>query len=228
MTELLDRLHRDHGHLVRVLDLFDDLLDRFHEGNEPDYELMCEMLAYMDDYADRHLDGSINISLDGSYASWAGSLLSSESPIALVSEPGDERESAMRLGRIGFDKVVGYLEGGIDSVESGAAALRSSTRLSVEGLILEQTSERPPLILDVREPGELGEGRITGSHNIPLPQLIKRVSELPARENVVCYCAGGYRSAIAASLLRRHGFIDVEDLAGGFEAWEREGAPVIN
>ena len=180
------------------------------------------------EFAAAHLAQSINIGLGGQYATWAGTVLSRELPIVIIADPGHEHEAAMRLGRIGFDQVVGYLEDGLRSVESRPELMTSTERLSAQ-VAAERAAasngERP-VIVDVRAPGERQQKRIPGSVGIPLNHLTERLSELPADRPILVHCAGGYRSSIAASLLQRNGFTQVGEIAGGIAAWEAGKLPV--
>jgi rhodanese-related sulfurtransferase len=181
------------------------------------------------EFAAAHLTGSINIGLGGQYATWAGTVLSREKPIVIIADPGREHEAAMRLGRIGFDQVVGYLEDGLHSVESRPDLMTSTERLSAQVAaerLADAAGEPPPVIVDVRSPGERQQKRIAGSMSIPLTQLNGRLSELPTDRALLVYCAGGYRSSIAASLLQRHGFTQVSELAGGIAAWDAGNLPL--
>jgi hydroxyacylglutathione hydrolase len=182
------------------------------------------------EFAAAHLAGSINIGLGGQYATWAGSVLSRDKPIVIIADPGREREAAMRLGRIGFDQVVGYLEDGLHSIESRPDLMKSTERLSAQlaadRVAAAARDERPPLMVDVRSPGERQQKRIAGSVGIPLTQLGDRLSELPNDRPILVYCAGGYRSSIAASLLQSRGFTHVSEIAGGIVAWDAGKLPL--
>jgi len=177
-------------------------------------------------FAAAHLAGSINIGLIGQYATWAGTVLTRDQPIAIVADPGAEMESALRLGRIGFDHVSGYLEGGLASAASGPARIAETERVGADVAASRLASATPPTIVDVRAASERAQKRIDGSVHIPLNHLADRRSEIPADRPVLLHCAGGYRSSIAASLLQRHGFTQVSELAGGIAAWETAGLPV--
>jgi hydroxyacylglutathione hydrolase len=181
------------------------------------------------EFAAAHLAGSINIGLGGQYATWAGTMLSREQPIVIIADPGREHEAATRLGRIGFDHVVGYLNDGLHSLESRPELTRSTERLSAQ-LAAERVAAGPrdklPLTIDVRAPRECEQKRISGSVSMPLNHLGERLSELPIDRPLLVYCAGGYRSSIAASLLQRYGFTQVSEIAGGITAWEAANLPV--
>jgi glyoxylase-like metal-dependent hydrolase (beta-lactamase superfamily II) len=177
------------------------------------------------EYAASHLAGSINIGLGGQYATWAGTILSRDRPIVIIANPGAERESALRLGRIGFDHVEGYLQGGLASLESRPDLTRTTTRLA-PSLAAQLIANDELLTVDVRTPNEREVKRISESVGIPLNRLNDRLSELPKDRPLIVYCAGGYRSSIAASLLQNAGFADVVELAGGVAAWETAQLPL--
>ena len=178
------------------------------------------------EFAAAHLSGSVNIGLGGQYATWAGTVLRRETPIVIVAEPGAETESAMRLGRIGFDQVRGYLDGGLRSAETRHDLIAATERLSPERASERLASASKAIDLDVRTATERGQKHIAGSLHIPLNHLVERLQEIPADRGVLVHCAGGYRSSIAASLLARHGRTDVSEIAGGISAWEAAGLPL--
>ena len=178
------------------------------------------------EFAAAHLAGSVNVGLGGQYATWAGTVLQREAPIVLVGEPGAEVESAMRLGRIGFDQVIGSLDGGLSSADARPDLIRSTERLSPERAAERMASSAPPLVIDVRTPVERAQKHIPGSLPIPLSQLEGRLEEIPVERAVLLYCGGGYRSSIAASLLQRRGRPDVGEIAGGMAAWESAKLPL--
>ena len=177
-------------------------------------------------FAAAHLADSINIGLGGTYATWAGTLLDREKPIVIIAEPGREHEAETRLGRIGFDHVAGYLEGGMQALEPRPDLVRSTERLDPSTLAQELQSPDPPVILDVRSPGERKTKRIENSLHVPLNHLRERLQEVPHGTKLIVQCASGYRSSIGASLLRLYGIGNVADLAGGINAWEASGLPV--
>ncbi len=180
-----------------------------------------------DEFAKAHMVGSINIGLGGQYATWAGTLLNREKPIVLIAEPGRQKEAAMRLGRIGFDHVAGYLKDGIQVLEARPDLVDGTERVAPAMLAAELASPNPPFVLDVRMPKEWQSRRIEGSTNIPLNHLQERLEELPRGQEIVVHCAGGYRSSIAASILHQHGFEELTELVGGIAAWEAAKLPVV-
>lgn len=173
-----------------------------------------------DDFAPRHLRGSTNIGLSGKYAHWCGSLLDPRRALVLIAPRGRERESAVRLGRIGFDNVVGFLADGIDALAARPDLLRGHVRIDPHELEQMLRGAQPPLVVDVRAPNEWNAGHIDGARNEPLPQLRELARHLPRDRQLVIQCQGGYRSSIAASLLEQAGFTQLLDLRGGWAAWD--------
>ena len=172
------------------------------------------------DFARAHLAGSLNIGLGGQYATWAGTILNPEESIVVIAEPGREEEAARRLGRIGFDRVAGYLRDGIEALEGRPDLVDGWDRIDAATLAEELSAPSPPLLVDVRRSKERELKYIMGSVHIPLSQLKKRACELPQDRTLAIHCAGGYRSSIAASILQQEGFTEIEELAGGIAAWE--------
>lgn len=172
------------------------------------------------EYANGHLAGSINIGLGGQYATWAGTLLDRAKPIVLIAEPGREQEAALRLGRIGFDHVKGFLAGGMEALAARPDLVWPTERLTAPMVAEELAGENPPLLLDVRNPREWEAKHIDGSVNVPLNQLQERIAEIPRTRRIAVHCAGGYRSSIAASILHQNGITNLIEMAGGLAAWE--------
>lgn len=179
------------------------------------------------EYAKGHLAGSINIGLGGQYATWAGTVLDREKPIAIVAEPGREKEAAMRLGRIGFDHITGYLQGGMEALAGRPDLIWTTERLSAPMVAEELAGAGAPLLLDVRNPREWASKHIAGSVNIPLNHLQERVAEVPRDRRIAVHCAGGYRSSIAASVLQQYGITNLIEMGGGLAAWEAAKLPVV-
>ena len=169
-----------------------------------------------DQFASGHLRGSINVGIDGRFAEYAGDVVRPGQAVVLISEPGREDEGRVRLARIGFDHVIGALDGIEEVLVSRPDLAAQAPRITASEL---DDWRAPDLqLLDVRNPGECADGTISGSLNLPLPTLLNRLSELDPDRPTVVYCAGGYRSATAASLLRSIGFDTVAEIAGGYGA----------
>jgi hydroxyacylglutathione hydrolase len=179
------------------------------------------------EYAKGHLAGSINIGLGGQYATWAGTVLDRVRPIVIVAEPGREQEAALRLGRIGFDHVKGYMHGGMEALAGRPDLVRATERISAPMVAEELASADPPLLLDIRNPREWHARHIDGSVNIPLNHLQERLGEIPRDRRVAVHCAGGYRSSIAAGILHQYGITQLIEMAGGLAAWDAARLPVV-
>ncbi len=180
------------------------------------------------EYAKGHLAGSINIGLGGQYATWAGTVLDRAKPIVIIAEPGREKEAALRLGRIGFDHVTGYMQGGMEALAGRADLVWPTKRVSAPEVAEELASLGPPLLLDVRTPREWTAKHVNGSVNVPLNHLQERIAEIPRGRSIAVHCAGGYRSSIAASILQQYGITNLTEMAGGLAAWEAARLPVVS
>jgi hydroxyacylglutathione hydrolase len=179
------------------------------------------------EYAKDHLAGSINIGLGGQYATWAGTVLDRTKPIVIISEPGREPEAATRLGRIGFDHVMGYLRRGMEALAARPDLVWPTERVTAPTVAEELASDGAPLLLDVRNPREWAGKHIEGSVNIPLNHLQERIAEVPRDRRIAVHCAGGYRSSIAASILHQYGITNLMEMAGGLAAWEAAKLPLV-
>jgi hydroxyacylglutathione hydrolase len=177
------------------------------------------------EFASAHLAGSINIGLVGQFATWVGTILDRKHPIVIIAASGHENESAIRLARIGFDHVAGYLENGLHSLKSRADLTLTTERLSATFAAEVLSSPESPLAVDVRTPREREQKFIAGSLAVPLNHFTENLQKLPKDRSLLVYCAGGYRSSIAASLLQRHGFPQVSEIAGGIAGWEAAKLP---
>jgi glyoxylase-like metal-dependent hydrolase (beta-lactamase superfamily II)/rhodanese-related sulfurtransferase len=174
------------------------------------------------DFAGAHWRGALNVGIDGKFATWAGTVLDRAREIIVVADPGREREAVTRLARIGFDRVAGVLDGGMAALDGRPELVAETPRTTARAL-----AERldAPVVVDVRTDAERADGFVAGSLHLPLSQWPRRMAEIPTGRPVAVYCAGGYRSSIAASLLRAAGRDGVTDLVGGFAAWREEGLP---
>jgi rhodanese-related sulfurtransferase/glyoxylase-like metal-dependent hydrolase (beta-lactamase superfamily II) len=180
------------------------------------------------DYAAGHLVGSINVGLHGRFAEWAGDVLDPDREIVLVGDPAAALESRVRLARIGFDRVAGFLSDPAELLLGRPDLVERSSRLTIEQLA-ELGGLVPDLqLVDVRNPGETALGTLPGARAIPLAVLVDSLDRLDRDAPVVVNCAGGYRSVVAMSLLRHAGFADVSDLIGGYGAWAAAGLPVAS
>lgn len=158
--------------------------------------------------------GSMNIPLNGQYAVWVGTLIPIEKPIVLISEPGKEYESVLRLARVGFENVVGYLEGGIDTWKNFGEQVQTVN--SIEPQEMMSYMQNGYELLDVRRSTEAESEHVSGAINISLVDLENRLNELGKDQKYVVHCAGGYRSMIASSILIDNGFKNIVNIHGGF------------
>lgn len=178
------------------------------------------------DFEGSHLKGALGIALNGKYATWCGTLLNHDDPIVLITETGEHEEAVMRLGRIGFDNVSGYLRDGMRALEARPELVEVTQRITAATLAEQLKEETPPIVLDVRATQERDNaGLVEGSLSIPLNQLEDRLDEIPNDWPLVVHCEGGYRSAIACSVLQKHG-IACTDMVGGFKAWVASKLPI--
>ncbi|GGN79134.1 MBL fold metallo-hydrolase [Nocardia rhizosphaerihabitans] len=173
-----------------------------------------------EDFAAGHLRGSVNVGFDGRFAETGGMVAGIGDRIVLITYPGEEQDAALRLARIGSDEAVGYFTVDHDGVFPAELAdlVRAAPRTTVEQLRRLLDVDRVALV-DVRNPGEREFGYIPEAKPIPLAQLRARIGELPTGVPIVVHCAGGWRSSVAASLLRSLGIEQVSDLVGGYNAW---------
>lgn len=170
-----------------------------------------------------HVPGSINISLDGQFASWAGTILGLETDIVLTAEDDEHvTESRMRLARVGIERISGYLAGGIEQWRAAGMPVATTTQLEPAGFA--EAIKAPGVqVVDVRRDAEWAGGHIAGARHIPLSTLLARLGDIDRERPLAVHCKSGYRSAIACSLLQREGFSNMVDLKGGFDAWSEAG-----
>jgi hydroxyacylglutathione hydrolase len=174
-----------------------------------------------------HVRGSVNVGLSGRFAEFAAAMHAPGQTVILVGSPAEVDEARLRLARVGIDTVGGTftdLHQMITHPELTGTQSRLTTRQAAEAVRRVDGLQ----VVDVRGPGEFAEGALPGAVNLPLPRLRESLSDLDHARPVLVNCAGGYRSSVAASMLRAHGFADVSDLIGGYNAWkaEREQTPV--
>jgi glyoxylase-like metal-dependent hydrolase (beta-lactamase superfamily II)/rhodanese-related sulfurtransferase len=171
------------------------------------------------DFSAGHLRGAVNISLQGRFAEWAGDVLSPERDIILVGDPAEAAEAKVRLARVGYDRVVGQLDDPGAAFSGRPDVVEASSRLTVEQLAATMRQRADLQLVDIRDPGEAAVSAIPGARQIPLTAITGSLDTFDRDAPVVVYCASGYRSSIAASVLAAAGFSDVSDLLGGYVAW---------
>lgn len=166
------------------------------------------------------IPGSVFIGLEGRFAEWAGSLLPFDKSIILVCEPGKEKETIIRLARVGFNKVIGYVQGGFEAWRSAGEEIDMIIDIEADELAMDIPFDNNLVVLDVRKPAEFAEGHVKDALNIPLHELIDPVNidSLEEDQNVYVHCQGGYRSVIATSLLKRQGIHNIRNVLGGWNS----------
>jgi glyoxylase-like metal-dependent hydrolase (beta-lactamase superfamily II)/rhodanese-related sulfurtransferase len=180
-----------------------------------------------DDFENGHIPKSIFIGIDGGFAPWVGALiLDSKQPIILVTPIGREIETITRLARVGYDNTIGYLQGGFETWK--AAGLEYDTVSSISAQELEQIMTSKPPIFDVRKPGEYAAEHIIDVPSTPLDFINEHLAEFPKDKPFYLHCAGGYRSIIAASILKARGYHNVVNVTGGFAAIKNTGIKTTN
>lgn len=174
--------------------------------------------------------GSVSIGLEGRFAEWAGSLLSFEAPMLLVTDRGKEKETIVRLARVGFDKVKGYLNGGYEAWKNAGEGIDMIIDVEADELMMDIPHDKNLVVLDVRRPAEYADGHLKDAVNIPLNDMNDpgSMANLEEEQNLYIHCAGGYRSVIAASLLKRQGIHNLRNVLGGWgKIKEQEKAEIV-
>jgi len=173
-----------------------------------------------------HVKGSLNIGLSGQFASWAGALLDRGRDILLVTDDvAGAEEAVTRLARVGLDRVIGYLDGGIAAWQADGQEVATLPQISVDELCAQAEENDRLQVIDVRRAAEYAGGHVPGAVNWPLDRLEEEAARGDAERPTAVVCAGGYRSAAAASLLQARGFTDLRDVVGGTTAWIAAGLP---
>lgn len=182
------------------------------------------------DFTKQFIPGSISIGLEGRFAEWAGSLLPFDQPIILVTEEGQEKESIVRLARVGFSQIHGYLEGGVEAWQNAGEEIDLIIDVEVDELAMDLPYDDHLIAVDVRREAEFGDGHVRGAVNIPLNDLTDpgSMANIEEHQNLYLYCGSGYRSVIAASLMKRQGIHNLRNVLGGFNAIRtQEGIEIV-
>ncbi len=181
------------------------------------------------EFTDGFVPGSIFIGLEGRFAEWAGTLLPFNLKMLLVTEAGKEKETIVRLARVGFSNVVGYLQGGFAAWKASGEAIDMIVDVEADELAMDLPFDEKMVVVDVRRPTEFAEGHVTGAENLPLNDLndVGKLADFEDDQNIYVHCAGGYRSVIAASMLKRQGIHNLRNVLGGWgKIKEQKGIPV--
>ena len=173
---------------------------------------------------------SISIGLDGRFAEWAGTLIPNKQALVLVTDPGMEKESITRLARVGIDNILGYLEGGYEAWVNAGETIDLIIDIEPDELAMDIPHDNLLEVIDVRKPSEFDIAHVKGAHNVPLDTLADpvNIAMIDDSNNLYIHCAGGYRSVIAASLLKRQGYHNLRNVLGGFGKMKAEkGIPMV-
>ncbi|NNC70744.1 MAG: MBL fold metallo-hydrolase [Flavobacteriaceae bacterium] len=180
------------------------------------------------EFTEGHIPRSIFIGLDGSFAPWVGALIADvQQPILLVAPEGREEEAVTRLSRVGFDNTLGYLKGGFEAWKKASKEYDTLTSISAETFKDKMEAEKIQ-VFDVRKKGEYQSEHVVDAHNTPLDFLNDHLAEFPAKETFYVHCASGYRSIIAASILKSRGIHNVIDVAGGYKDMKDVGVEMTD
>ena len=182
-------------------------------------------VRHQGDFAKGHIPGSIFIGIDGGFAPWVGDLIKDvQQPILLIADADRIKETITRLSRVGFDNTLGYLEGGFEAWKKASKEYDTVTSITAESFkeAIEKSSNDAP-IYDVRKPGEFQAEHIVNAHHTSLSEINKHLADYPTTETFFVHCAGGYRSMIAASILKSRGIHNLIDVQGGFKAIKETG-----
>ena len=173
---------------------------------------------HADVFTQGFVPGSVFIGLEGRFAEWVGSLLPFDAPIVMVTEIGQEKETIVRMARVGFDKVMGYLDGGYEAWKNAGEPIDMIINVAADELMMDLPHDKNLVVVDVRPPPEFADGHLADAMNIPLNEMNDPVSmiTLEDTQNLYVHCAGGYRSVIASSLLKRQGFHNLRNVLGGW------------
>lgn len=183
-------------------------------------------VRHQDEFVKGHVPRSVFIGLHGDFAPWVGALIADvKQPILLVTPEGKEEEAITRLSRVGFDNTIGFLKGGFDSWVQAGKDFDTIDSKSVPKLLDLLQSDKTP-VFDVRKPSEYEAEHLVNARNTPLDFINKHLAEFPSEETFYLHCAGGYRSVIAASILKGRGIHNLVDISGGFDAIKESGLEV--
>lgn len=170
------------------------------------------------EFTEGFIPGSVFIGMEGRFAEWAGSLLSFNEPIILVTAKGKEEEAVVRLARVGFDKVQGFLEGGFEAWKKAGENTDMIIDIEADEMAMDIPFDENLLVLDVRRFTEFAEGHVKDALNLPLAEMtdVAQLANLEENQNIYVHCAAGYRSTIAVSLLKRQGYHNLRNILGGW------------
>jgi glyoxylase-like metal-dependent hydrolase (beta-lactamase superfamily II)/rhodanese-related sulfurtransferase len=243
IEELLDGLTESPGYFpqnvlmnIKGYESFDKVMDKAQNPLSPkafeaaanETEAIVLDVRHQSDFIKGHIPRSVFIGIDGNFAPWVGALIVDVTqPILLVTPEGREEEVVTRLSRVGFDNVVGYLDGGFEAWKDANMEIDTITSISAEEFA-KDFEDKKDVIFDVRREGEYVAEHVEGAKNTQLDYLNNYLSEFPEDKTFYVHCAGGYRSVIATSILKSRGIHNLVDVAGGYSAIKRTDVPVTD
>ena len=175
-----------------------------------------------DAFEQEFVPGSINIGLNGQFAVWVGTLVDIQRDLVLITEPGKEEESILRLARVGYEKVIGYLEGGVKGYDGPLDHVKT-----IDGSEMDAEIKNGAVVLDVRKPGEWNVAHMKGASFLPLADFPDNLNDLDKSAKYIVHCGGGYRSMTAISIMKKLGFKDLVNIRGGFGSMQKAGVDVV-
>jgi rhodanese-related sulfurtransferase len=179
-----------------------------------------------DDFAKGFIPNSINIGLDGSFAQWVGEMIPDvKQALLLVTYKDQEEEAVTRLSRVGYDNTLGFLKGGFESWKESGKDVETTKRVTVEEVVNQFEKKQLPMVIDVRKKSEFDSEHLVDAVNIPLNEINQHLAEIPKEKPFLLHCAGGYRSMIAASILKQRGWSNFADITGGFDEMKETSLP---
>jgi glyoxylase-like metal-dependent hydrolase (beta-lactamase superfamily II)/rhodanese-related sulfurtransferase len=197
-------------------------LEEFKTKLQNDYILLDTRTSA--EFTEGFIPGSIFIGLEGRFAEWAGSLLSFDKPMLLITPAGKEEEAVIRLSRVGFDKMEGFLEGGFDTWKNAGEKTDMIINVEPDELVMDMPHDPNLVVVDVRRETEFADGHLKDALNLPLNEMtdIAELAQFDDSQNLYIHCAGGFRSVIAASLLKSHGVHNLRNVTGGWNKIKEE------
>ena len=203
--------------------------EELKEWKASDKELIILDTRRAEEFTEGFIPDAIFIGLEGRFAEWAGTLLPFDADILLVTSPGKEEESLVRLARVGFDRMIGYLEGSFDAWKDAGGTIDLIISVDPDEMAMDMPFDDHLVVVDVRKPSEFEEEHVEDALNFPLDTMRDPVSmaALGENDNLYVHCGGGYRSVIASSLMKRQGFHNLRNVAGGMEKIKGTGVPLI-
>jgi rhodanese-related sulfurtransferase len=220
---------------IRGYDSFDDIMERGMKALSPNaFEAVANETSALildtreaNDFAKGFIPNSINIGIDGNFAPWVGALIPDiKQEILIVADKDREKEVITRLARVGYDHPIAYLDGGFEAWKNEGKEIDTVDRIAADAFEIKLAEK--PIIIDVRNANEFNADHVKDAINIPLDYINEHLAEFPKDKAFIIHCAGGYRSMIAASILKSRGWNNFVDVESGFSGITKTSVPVIS